>query len=236
MKKKLISTLLVFALVLCAVPVAFPIISYARECPTPGSDCGYSDCIIHHPPAADVVGGGTEEDPAYGYYKRLYVWVERTRDADGVKADYVKMELVPVDEEEKAEYLERYKDFTGWDEDETLRLYSPSRNWLNVQLLGHVEKFESEHYYGGYTVVEIGLIDENLDPASGTVYYEHKGIEADESSPFRLSLRLGEYRIMLPEEYSLKDFSFAAKPDGNGGWDIILKDAEGGNIDYTVLE
>jgi len=227
MKKKLITTLLVFALVLCAVPIAFPSLSTQASAHWiyPGIWC-----TEHPSPVPD------EKDPESGYYKRLYVWVERTRDAEGVEADYVKMELVPVDEENKAEYLERYKDFTGWDEDESLRLYSPSRNWLNVQLLGHVARFETEHYYGGYTIVEIGLIDENFNAASGTVYYEHGAIEADENTPFSLSLRLGEYRIMLPDEYSLKDFSFAAKPDGNGGWEIILKDAEGGNIDYTVVE
>ena len=236
MKKKLISTLLVFALVLCAVPVAFPIVSYALAACPDGSACHQEGCPRCFPSAAGGGGAEENEDPEYGYYKRLFVWVERTRDDSGEKRDYVKMELTPVEEDQQEEYLRRFKDFTGWEEDESLRLYAPSSGFHNVQLLGHVAKFEADHYYSGYTVVEVGLIDERFNVPEGPVYYEHGAIEADESTPFRLSLRLGEYRIMLPEEYALKDFTFAAKPDGSGGWDIILKDLDGNNIEYSVVE
>jgi len=238
MKKKLICTLLVFALVLCAVPVAFPSLSgeaYAHVLDN-GLWCGVTNCPIGAQPDAEPRQEDDEPLDESGYYKRLFVWVERTRDDSGEKRDYVKMELTPVEEDQQEEYLRRFKDFTGWEEDESLRLYAPSSGFYNVQLLGHVAKFEADHYYSGYTVVEVGLIDERFNVPAGTVYYEHGAIEADESTPFRLSLRLGEYRIMLPEEYALKDFTFAAKPDGSGGWEIILKDLDGNNIEYSVVE
>ena len=240
MKKKLICTLLVFALVLCAVPVVFPSLSTALVANAQGTNC--STCGKHLPDCtcssgAGGGGGATDsDDPAYGYYKRLFVWVNRTRDAEGVKADYVKMELTPVDEDQQEEYLRRFKDFTGWEEDETLRLYAPSSGFHNVQLLGHLAKFEAEHYYSGYSIVEVGLIDEKFNVPEGPVYYEHGAIEADESTPFSLSLRLGEYRIMLPDEYYNQAFTFAAKPDGDGGWEIILKDLDGNNSEYSVIE
>lgn len=240
MKKKLISTLLVFALVLCAVPVAFPTLSTKAFACVGDTPCGDPNCPDKNPGGGGGggfgVADGESDDPAYGYHKRLFVWVHRTRDTEGVKADYVKMELTPVDEDQQEEYLRRFKDFTGWEEDETLRLYAPSSGFHNVQLLGHLAKFEAEHYYSGYSIVEVGLIDEKFNVPEGPVYYEHGAIETEDVSPFSLSLRLGEYRIMLPDEYYNQAFTFAAKPDGDGGWEIILKDLDGNNIEYSVIE
>ncbi len=171
MKKKLISTLLIVALVLCAVPVAFPSFSTESFACTGTEPCSDPDPGESGPPGeeGDVKGEAKkhnkEEVKKYNDdFIRFFVWVERTRDEYGEKADYIKAELVPA----------------------------------------------------------------------GTVYYEHEALDSE--LDFSLRLRIGELKILLPEEYTKQDFSFAARPDGSGGYKIILKDADGNDIEYTVVE
>lgn len=231
MKKKIISSLLIVALVLCVVPVAFPgVAAFAYSPDTSGYclGCGSSE-------AAGCTCPSDEEEPnPDSWFQRLFVWVERGRDAEGQKDDRVKMEFTPVEEGDEAEYLEYYKDFTGWD-DEPVYLYYPAENWLSVQAMGHLERFDADHYYGGKSSLEMGFIDSNYAVPEGPVYYRHEGFE-DIGLEYDLMLRIGEYVIDIPAEYATSAFTFAARPDGSGGYEIILKDADGNDIEYTVVE
>lgn len=245
MKKKIISSLLVMVLLLCAVPVAFPGVgNFAYACEnTIGCDCHLTANPSDEPspdPSIEVQGSTEEpefEDPAWYSSNKMFVWVSRGRDAEGVRDDKIVMELLPVSDEQKEEYLNKYKEFSGWD-DEDVFLYSPAEGFFTNQVDARLVEFNDQHRYGGKSSIEVGLLvgQENrqyVDP-NGPIYYGHKAFNASELD-YTLVLRVGELKIELPAEYSKADFTFAAKPDGNGGWDIILRDADGNDIEYTII-
>ena len=245
MKKKLISTLLIFALVICLSTLAFPgttnfahaedyggntpIIDYGGNTPTTGNE---------NPSQNDnSVASGTiaqeEEENGPGYFIRYFVWVERGRDEDGLRNDKIIMELIPVEEEDKEEYMRKLKAFSGWEVDEAA-LYSPADGFFTGQVQARLADFELEHYYGGKSTIEIGLIDEAYNATEAPVYYEHKAL-ADSSINYTLVLRVGELKLEVAEQFTKADFTFAAKPDGSGSWEIILRDADGNDIEYKLV-
>lgn len=227
MKKKLICTLLVFALVLCAVPIAFPGLSNTLV-------AAAYDCVNENGGLPVVEPAAEEPDEILpGWFIRYFVWVERDRDENGVKDDKIVMELIPVDEEQEEEYLQKLKDFSGWDVEEAY-LYSPAGGFFTNQVHARLQDFEVEHFNGGNSTVEVGLIDAKYNTPEGAVYYEHKAF-AEHDVNYGLVLRVGELKVQVSEDYTKADFTFAAKPDGSGGWEIVLKDAEGNNIDYTLI-
>ncbi|MBQ8216964.1 MAG: hypothetical protein IJZ91_03275, partial [Oscillospiraceae bacterium] len=132
------------------------------------------------------------------------------------------------------DYLRKFQDTTGW-EDEDVSLYAPAGGFFTGQVHARLADFEKEHVYGGSSTVEIGLIDEGYNAPTGAVYYEHKAFEESDVN-YALVLRVGELRIEVSADYTKSDFNFAARPDGSGGWEIVLKDADGNDIEYTVVE
>lgn len=240
MKKKIITALLVVALIFCISPIAYPglatnLVAMAECTCGPGGYCG-DGCSNGGSNSGNSGGKIAEPDSeeASGWYIRYFVWVERNRLADGSKDDRIIMELLPVSTKLQEEYTRKFEDFSGWN-DESPLLFAPADGFFTSQAEARLFDFWQEHDEGDKLTLKVGLIDSEYDDPSGAVYYEHKPLK-EERIDYALQLYAGELCIEVPEDYTKAEFTFAARPDSNGAWEIILRDANGNDISYELIE
>ena len=269
MKKKLICTLLAYALVLCAASAAFPgVTAHASNVITNGPNINDNHDIYNNivdnsgvnlgntTISTDItinnnnisLSGGVAGivDPLFlpkvydgpelwddGFASRWKVWVERTRSEDNEKLDKIVMDLVPVDEGLLEEYKSYYEDFTDWDAEGAL-FYAPADGFYTNQVSARLYEFIDHHRNGGHCTIEVGLFTERYAAPEGPVYYEHRAFEQS-SIDYELAFYVGDLKLLVDKEYAKADLNFAARTDGKGGWEIILKDLDGNDVGYSIV-
>lgn len=275
MKKKLICTLLAYALVLCAASAAVPgVTAHACNVITNGPNIkdnpnvynniidnsgvntgnttissgitinnnnislgGVAPSIVDPRCLPDVYNGAEPYDGPElwddGFVSRWKVWVERTRSEDNEKLDKIVMDLVPVDEGLLEEYKSYYEDFTDWDAEGAL-FYAPAGGFYTNQVSARLYEFIDHHRNGGHCTIEVGLFTERYAAPEGPVYYEHRAFE-ESSIDYDLAFYAGDLKVLVDKEYAKADLNFAARPDGKGGWEIILKDLDGNDVGYSIV-